>query len=171
MNKGAKFYIVVLALIGGIFAIAFYTVPDKATPVEGVGIERRDTANPNREIVRYYDSLNRAVDSFEKSPKGILEAKKRRELRLKDSVLASKRQKRIIAISEKFNCKFEEAERLLNHEVWIGMKYDMLVYLRGKPNKINVSNYGNGNRYQAVWFNYTPSYFYFEEDEIIKAYN
>jgi hypothetical protein len=47
----------------------------------------------------------------------------------------------------------------------------MVVYLRGKPNTINTSNYGNGINYQFCFDNYKPSYFYSIEDQIITSYN
>jgi RNA polymerase subunit RPABC4/transcription elongation factor Spt4 len=65
----------------------------------------------------------------------------------------------------------DDCERLANKSIWIGMTYEMIVYLRGKPNKINTSNYGDGNDYQAVWNDYNPSYFYFKDDHIIYSYN
>lgn len=66
----------------------------------------------------------------------------------------------------------EECEMLADNQIWVGMSYDMLVYLRGKPNHINPSNYGGGNRYQYCWNSYTPSCFYDNNDDgIIDAYN
>lgn len=65
----------------------------------------------------------------------------------------------------------EDCERLAKHQIWIGMEYEMVVYLRGKPNTVNTSNYGDGQDYQACWDNYDPSCFYFGEDHIITSYN
>ena len=65
----------------------------------------------------------------------------------------------------------EECENIANNRIWIGMKYEMLVYMRGKPDNVNTSNYGNGQTYQACWHDYDPSCFYFDEDQIIKSYN
>jgi uncharacterized membrane protein YvbJ len=65
----------------------------------------------------------------------------------------------------------EDCEDLANNKIWIGMEYDMVVYLRGKPNHINTSNYGSGSEYQACWDDYNPSCFYFGEDRIITSYN
>jgi hypothetical protein len=65
----------------------------------------------------------------------------------------------------------EDCEKLANRRVWVGMEYDMLLYLRGKPNKVNTSNYGAGNEYQCCWDNYDISYFYMGEDHIITSYN
>ena len=65
----------------------------------------------------------------------------------------------------------EDCKLLAKNKIWIGMHVDMIKYLRGLPNKVNVSNYGYGNEYQACWDNYTPSYFYYGEDGIITAYN
>lgn len=47
----------------------------------------------------------------------------------------------------------------------------MVVYLRGKPNTINPSNYGKGINYQFCYHNYKPSCFYSKEDQIITSYN
>lgn len=66
----------------------------------------------------------------------------------------------------------DDCTKLANRRVWVGMNYDMLIYLRGKPNHINVSNYGRGNEYQYCWDDRTPSCFYDNNsDDIIDAYN
>lgn len=65
----------------------------------------------------------------------------------------------------------EECINIVNRKVWIGMTYEMLVYQRGKPNRINPSNYGNGTHYQYCWDDYTPSCFYSDENKIINSYN
>lgn len=65
----------------------------------------------------------------------------------------------------------DDCERLANKQVWIGMDYDMLLYLRGKPNTVNTSNYGNGNEYQCCWEYYDISCFYMKSDNIIYSYN
>lgn len=65
----------------------------------------------------------------------------------------------------------EECMRISQHKIWIGMHYDMLVYMRGKPNNINTSNYGRGPNYQACWHDYDASCFYFDESQIITSYN
>jgi len=65
----------------------------------------------------------------------------------------------------------EDCELVANKKIWIGMKYEMLVYLRGKPNRINTSNYGNGNEYQCCWDDYDISCVYMKEDHIISSYN
>lgn len=65
----------------------------------------------------------------------------------------------------------EACELLAKKRIWIGMHYDMVIYLRGLPNDVNTSNYGSGNQYQSCWDDYDPSCFYFNEDMIIKSYN
>jgi hypothetical protein len=65
----------------------------------------------------------------------------------------------------------KDCQRLVNKEIWIGMEYEMLVYRRGKPNTINVSNYGKGDEYQWCWDDFEPSCFYGGSDGIITAYN
>jgi hypothetical protein len=69
------------------------------------------------------------------------------------------------------NWSMEDCERLSKKQIWIGMEYEMLVYLRGRPNHVNTSNYGKGEEYQACWDNYDPGCFYFDETQIIKSYN
>ncbi len=66
----------------------------------------------------------------------------------------------------------EDCDRLADNRVWIGMSYDMLIYLRGKPNAANPSNYGHGTRWQWCWYNRTPSCFYDDNDDgIVESYN
>lgn len=65
----------------------------------------------------------------------------------------------------------EDCESLSKNKVWIGMTYEMLLYSRGKPNRVNTSNYGNGNQYQCCWDKYNPSCFYMKSDNIIYSYN
>lgn len=66
----------------------------------------------------------------------------------------------------------EECDALIERKVWIGMSYDMLLYLRGKPNSVNPSNYGSGIKYQYCWNDYTPSCFYDNNnDDIVDSYN
>lgn len=65
----------------------------------------------------------------------------------------------------------EDCINLADKRIWIGMEYEMVVYMRGKPNTVNTSNYGNGLEYQACWDDYDPGCFYFGEDHIIKSYN
>jgi hypothetical protein len=68
--------------------------------------------------------------------------------------------------------KEDECKDLIKRLIWVGMKYDMLVYLYGKPNHINPSNYGGGNRYQYCWDDITPSCYYDNnDDDIIDSYN
>jgi hypothetical protein len=65
----------------------------------------------------------------------------------------------------------EDCERIANKRIWIGMTLDMLKCERGNPNSANPSNYGKGTQWQWVWEDYTPSYFYGGDDQIITAYN
>lgn len=65
----------------------------------------------------------------------------------------------------------DDCERLSQNYIWVGMNIDMVVYLRGKPDKINISNYGNGNRYQYIWRNYNISYFYCNSNGIVSSYH
>jgi hypothetical protein len=65
----------------------------------------------------------------------------------------------------------EDCERLANKEYWIGMELDMVKFLRGLPDAVNVSDYGNGKEYQWCWHGKTPFCFYGKEGGIITSYN
>ncbi len=66
----------------------------------------------------------------------------------------------------------EECQLVADNRYWVGMTYDMLITLRGKPTSANPSNYGNGTRWQWCWTNRTPSCFYDKNgDNIIDSYN
>lgn len=66
----------------------------------------------------------------------------------------------------------EDCDKLAQKQIWVGMKYEMLIYLFGKPNSINPSNYGGTTKYQYCWNNVNPSCFYDENgDQVIDAFN
>lgn len=65
----------------------------------------------------------------------------------------------------------EDCKRLANKEYWIGMELDMVKFLRGLPDDVNVSDYGNGKEYQWCWHGKTPFCFYGKEGGIITSYN
>lgn len=68
--------------------------------------------------------------------------------------------------------KEDDCKDLIEKKIWVGMHYDMLVYLYGKPNHINPSNYGGGMRYQYCWTDYTPGCYYDKNDDgIIDSFN
>jgi len=68
--------------------------------------------------------------------------------------------------------KKEECDLLIAKNIWIGMSYEQLVYLRGTPNTVNPSNYGNGIKYQYCWIGHTPSCFYDNDgDGSMDSYN
>ena len=69
------------------------------------------------------------------------------------------------------NWGIEVCNKLVKHQSWIGMDYDMLVVSRGKPNSVNKSNYGGGDKWQCCWDDWTPSCFYMGDDNIITSYN
>jgi hypothetical protein len=107
---------------------------------------------------KYFDSIN-----FLNNQKKIEEEKIANQLWIK-----SKPGK----IQKKFpDWTREECTNVANQKIWIGMKLEMLKYMRGKPNSVNISNYGNGNRYQWCWDNFEPRCFYGFEDGVITAYN
>lgn len=64
-----------------------------------------------------------------------------------------------------------DCERLSQNYIWVGMDIEMVIYLRGKPNKINISNYGDGNRYQYIWRNYDIQYFHCGSNNIVTSYD
>lgn len=66
----------------------------------------------------------------------------------------------------------EDCIGIADKKIWVGMSYEMLIYLRGKPNSANPSNYGGATHWQWCWNNYTPSCFYDNnDDQIIDSYN
>lgn len=65
----------------------------------------------------------------------------------------------------------DDCKLVADKQIWIGMSYDMLIAIRGKPNSANPSNYGSGTHWQWCWYNYTPSCFYGHDDGIIDSYN
>lgn len=66
----------------------------------------------------------------------------------------------------------DDCEKLADGSIWIGMNYEMVVYLFGRPNSKTPSNYGNGTSWQYCWYNYSPSCFYDQDnDGRIDAYN
>ncbi|MBX4200143.1 hypothetical protein KW790_01665 [Candidatus Parcubacteria bacterium] len=66
----------------------------------------------------------------------------------------------------------DDCEGLINNEVWAGMTFEMITYLRGKPDHTNISNYGGNNRYQYCWTNLRPSCFYDNNnDGVLESFN
>jgi hypothetical protein len=66
----------------------------------------------------------------------------------------------------------DDCERLAGGEIWIGMEFEMVKFLNGKPNSANPSNYGTGVQWQWCWYNNKPSCFYdHNNDGKIDAYN
>jgi hypothetical protein len=62
-----------------------------------------------------------------------------------------------------------DAQKILEHKVWIGMTKEQLIESWGNPKKFNTSNYGNGNEYQYVYEN---QYIYLKGNPLIViAYN
>jgi len=115
------------------------------------------------------------LDSFYKTPAGKKEiAEKEKTQRIAELKVRKERDKEYREygyIITKYGCTKEEAFALKNHKIWLGMTIEMVKFERGLPNSVNVSNYGNGNEYQACWEDYTPSCFYFYSDHVIYAYN
>lgn len=65
-----------------------------------------------------------------------------------------------------------DCKNIADKKYWIGMSYDMLIELMGKPNSANPSNYGNGTQWQWCWTYNTPSCFYDTNgDGVVDSYN
>lgn len=134
-----------------------------------------------KDSIRAVQNIERqkALDSFNKTPAGkaklAAEVKAQKLQKLKEKAeqqKAEKKHKRLQKIMDKLGCTEDEAQDILDRKIWIGMTYEMVIYERGRPDVLNVSNYGDGNQYQACWEGYTPFCFYFRErDHIIYSYN
>lgn len=122
------------------------------------GDTQNSYVDDGRSRLRELDSMN------------VINAKRQEQDNHKAAVAKmSKKAKKIYAKHP--NWSIDDCVNLAENQVWIGMEYDMLVYLRGKPNTVNTSNYGNGNEYQCCWDNFNPSCFYMGDDNIIRSYN
>jgi hypothetical protein len=139
-----------IKFIAALFMVAsFFSCGNSLTPEELTKITQS-----NAEKQRYNDSM------------AVVQAK--HDFKASVKKMSSKAKK----IHDKYpDWDIEACELLAKRRVWIGMSYKMLVYLRGNPNHVNTSNYGNGIEYQACWDDYNPGCFYFGEDQIIKSYN
>jgi len=117
----------------------------------------------------YYVQESEVVNNFIDSLQNYRITSQKRidqELEMKKTIAFQERKKRIIS-------KYGEiaGNRILKHEIWIGMSLEMLKEEKGLPTHVNVSNYGSGNEYQWCWDDYTPSCFYGKSDCIITSYN
>ncbi|MDA3840617.1 MAG: hypothetical protein PF572_06060 [Patescibacteria group bacterium] len=66
----------------------------------------------------------------------------------------------------------EACEKVVDKKIWIGMEYEMLVEIRGKPNSANPSNYGDGTEWQWCWHGFSPFCFYDNDgDTLIDSWN
>ncbi|MBC7552786.1 MAG: hypothetical protein H7257_02280 [Taibaiella sp.] len=147
-----------------------------------------EIGQPKNAISEYHNQTNfddsirvakkREDDSFYNTPvgKAQLEAEELEKNKLQKEekerqLKLDKIYKKLQPIMSKFSCSEQEAIGVLKKEIWIGMTVEMLKYNRGLPDRVNVSNYGSGDEYQACWDDYLPSCFYFKEDQIIYAYN
>lgn len=80
--------------------------------------------------------------------------------------------KRVKRLMDKYSWSRETAELILDNMIWIGMPLEGVIIQRGRPNAINMSNYGYGIQRQYVWHNYNPSCFYDDDDDgLVDAYN
>jgi hypothetical protein len=65
-----------------------------------------------------------------------------------------------------------DCEGIADSMVWVGMSYDMLVYMWGKPSHATPSNYGSGTQWQWCWLYNSPSCFYDKNnDGLVDSYN
>lgn len=75
-------------------------------------------------------------------------------------------------LMEKYGWDGYTIKHVIDGDIWIGMPITGVIYQRGNPNSINVSNYGGGIRKQYCWHNYYPGYFYDDNDDgLVDAYN
>lgn len=111
------------------------------------------------------------IDSTNKVNQKKIEKEAKKEAEKKELAMKNKYGKAWTLCEKHPGWSLDDCVKLLKGRVWIGMKYEMLVYIRGKPNSVNTSNYGNGNQYQCCWDDYNPSCFYMGSDDIITAYN
>lgn len=65
----------------------------------------------------------------------------------------------------------EECESVAKGEIWVGMSIQMVIAERGNPNHIEKSDYGDGVQYQACWYDYETSCFYYGSDGVVTSYN
>jgi hypothetical protein len=65
----------------------------------------------------------------------------------------------------------DDCKRVANHEIWIGMDIEMVIYEKGNNYHLNESNYGNGSEYQYCFGEYGGNCFYTKDDGIVYAYN
>jgi hypothetical protein len=80
--------------------------------------------------------------------------------------------KRVRTLMDKKGWSRETSQNIIDRKIWIGMPIEGVYYQRGKPNDINISNYGKGIQRQYVWYNWNPSCFYDENsDGLVDAYN
>ena len=132
-----------------------------------------------QDFVKAFDFANdfkkMAVDLKKQNQVYIDSLAKIRELNtIQNNELAEKKwsNSKAAKIQKQFpNWSREECEKIANNEIWIGMKLEMIKYLRGNPNSADVSNYGYGEQWQWCWDDYKPSCFYGGNDGIITAYN
>lgn len=65
----------------------------------------------------------------------------------------------------------DECQRILKHEIWIGMTVDMMYASIGFPNKANRSNYGYGDEWQFCYHKKNIYLYDKNDDGIIDSYN
>jgi len=149
-------YLLFLLLVSG--AIFFY--------VTNYRYDRQKEAEVKREKEQAQQRQHEN-DSLHSDPVWLAEAHKRKA----DSSSKVEHTHQIWGIAAKCQCSYEDAERVFNGEIWVGMNYKMLVVERGDPDRIHESDYGNGKEYQACWDGYPASCFYCGPDGVVKSYN
>lgn len=125
-----------------------------------------------------------AYDALPQSTKDSIEADRKQRIKVEEERLQQIRKNEIAEENAFLKTKAgkiwkkhkdwsrEDCARIAKGEIWIGMNIWMVVYMRGKPDSANPSNYGGKTHWQWCWHDHTPSCFYDNDDDnIIESYN
>ena len=130
-----------------------------------------------QKVVNYYELTTtpeqRKKDSIEKAKKDSIIKEVKSQQSITDSIENIEFMKTRAGNIYKKHPEWSKADckDLAKGMIWIGMSLDMLKFLKGKPDHINVSDYGAGNEYQWCWDYGNPSCFYGKSNGIITSYN
>jgi hypothetical protein len=64
----------------------------------------------------------------------------------------------------------EDCEKLANNFIWKGMHIDMVKYIKGNPDDINISSKGFSSEYEYIWNNEGVSHFYTGKERVVVDY-
>jgi hypothetical protein len=65
----------------------------------------------------------------------------------------------------------EDCQKLADNYLWKGMHIEMVKYVRGNPDDVNVYRSGLSNKYEYVWKKEGVSHFYTKKDGIVSDYD